>query len=184
MDILLFPVKRAGRYVVVAVTALGGSAGCGYRSRASVAPRDQLCVRAARPHVAEIESVQGALTGARRELARYGALRDGSSGPCLVVEVLRIDETASALADAPTDVTANARSSTVAIVARGWVETEPEAPPTRDTGDVRASMAIETSAALRDPERHRAEVEAAGEAAGTTIARRVLGLATVLDAPP
>lgn len=194
---MLFPVKRPGKVCLgdarrAARRALGraaavgvlllGSVGCGYTPIYGQGGVDALCVTAAPSRIPDIGAVQAALHGARRELARANALAASSEGPCLVVELLRVEE-------APTGVRAErvgdrelprAMGSEVRVTGRGWVREMGTGAVSRDTGDMsrRAQAAFDPVPAV-DAEQHRRLVEAAAEALGAAIARRVLGLPEV-----
>lgn len=171
MDILLFPVKRLSWLLLLT--------GCGYQPIYASSHAERWCVRAAPPQIADFGAVDGALQGARSELSRAGLLATGSSHPCLMVELLRVEETATGMRLEPTGGRdqARGRGSAVFVVGRGWLAAEPNGVVSRDTGDMtRAARVAFTPSAVSDSAHHRATVRSAAEALGRAIARRVLGL--------
>lgn len=187
---LLFPVKlghpqRLGGGLLLALAALTAS-GCGYRALASTDPSERLCVLAAPNKVPYAAAAASALDGARTELARHGALRESREYPCLVLELLRVDEVAvgataqaSASGEQP-----RARGSGVAVLARGAVLASAEGPASRDTGDIRRSVGLEVSTGVPDSARHDRAVSAAAHLAGQAIARAALGIPVAPDEIP
>lgn len=158
---------------------------CGYRAEQALSEAVPLCVRAASPKVAEPAAIEGALDGAREELALHNAL--GSSYPCLIVEVLRIDESGTGVFSPRSSGAEQpfARGTAVAVVARGWVEQNAGAAPSRDTGDVRrAARAAAVASGLPDSTRNADATRAASDRAGRAVARRVLGLPEPADEAP
>lgn len=203
VDYLLFPVKPSwcrraalavaglrtasgwGYTVGLAVAGLLTASGCGYRSLAAPSAGERLCVLAAPPKVPDFGAVQATLDGAREELARRAALRD-SGYPCLVIEVLRVDEVASGIvaSDTAGAERPRARGTGVAVVGRAWVQDNADAPLSRDTGDVRRAARSETTAPPLEGTRHDRELARAGAELGRDLARRVLGLPTPSDELP
>lgn len=192
VDIVLFPVKRLcyARRLRSARRALGALlvapmvTACGYQSVYGRDSQEALCVRAAPPKVPDFGAVAAALAGARSELARAGALRGGTSPPCLVVEVLRVEETPTGISSPPARLSAGtnaalqprSRGSSVSVTGRGWVEYA-EGTVYRDTGDLNRVARVAAGAALPDDVAvHRAATRTAAENLGRGIARRVLGL--------
>jgi hypothetical protein len=173
----MFPVKRAAAMLATCLGfALPGSLGasCGYHAvYGSGAPAGRLAVVPSGLTVSEPEASQAVLSGARAELARAGVLGAGGY-PRLVVEVVRLDETgAGILSPGETPL---ARGSTVAVVARGWVEERAGDPAARDTGDMRRSTLLAAGAdPRRDAAGYRQALRAAGREVGRAVARRILG---------
>lgn len=149
--------------------------GCGYRAVYSEGTATPLCVVAASPRVPDFSAVQAALDGARAELARSGSLSPSGHYPCLVVEVLRVEERSTGVL--AVEETPRARGSAVVVTGRGGIQAEPGAPLSRDTGDLRRGVALEAGTTLgAEAARHRAATEAAAHALGRDLARRALGL--------
>jgi hypothetical protein len=156
-------------------------AGCGYApAYGGQYASERLCVVPAPPKVSDPDALQAALTGARSELSRAGALRTGGGYPRMVVELLRIDELSSGIAAVPAQPGAGAmplaRGENIGVVGRAWVQGAPGAEPTRDTGDVRR---VEHAAGEQDPRvdalARDGSVRAAAGELGRALARRVLG---------
>lgn len=169
---------RARAALLLALTPVA----CGYRAENALSQAGPLCVRAASPKVPHAAAVQAALDGAREQLARHDAL--GSSYPCLVVEVLRVDEAGTGVfAPRPSDAGQPfARGTAVAVVARGWVEQTPGGAASRDTGDVRRSAhAAAVAAGPPDSIQHGGAIQAAAERVGEALAARALGLPEPAD---
>jgi hypothetical protein len=174
VDKLLFPVKRLG--VVCLVLA-----GCGYQPIYAAASTESVCVRAAPSRVAELASVAAVLEGARRELARAGALSADERGPCLVVELLRVEENPSGIVAgrAGDREQPRARGNVVTATGRAWIERESGGPASRDTGDMaRSSRAAGAGVISNEPSHYRSLVRAAAEDLGSALAQRALGLPT------
>jgi hypothetical protein len=169
VDMLLFPVK------------LGPSRGV--HSLAQTPAPERLCVLAAPSKVPYPTAPAAALDGARRELSRHGALRDSEEYPCLLVELLRVDEVAigSTAEQTPSGEQPRARGSSVGVLGRGWVQVAPDAPVSRDTGDLRRTVELEVSGSLAESTRHDRAVTAAAERVGRDIARTVLGFPVAAD---
>jgi hypothetical protein len=189
VDMLLFPVKLGPQRRPGGWLALLGSgvllAACGYHSVAETPASERLCVRAAPSKVPYPAAPAAALDGARRELARYGALRDSNDYPCLLLELLRVDEVA---VGATAELTASgeqprARGASIGVLARGWVATGADAPVSRDTGDMRRTVELEVASGVADSTRHDRAVVAAAERVGRDIARVTLGLPAAADGP-
>jgi hypothetical protein len=190
VDILLFPVKlghwrRLGGGFGLALAVLTAGA-CGYRSLASTEPADRLCVLAAPGKVPYPSAAGAALDGARAELARHGALRESREYPCLVLEILRVDEVAVGATAQPTasGEQPRARGTDVAVLARGWVLASVEGETSRDTGDVRRSVGVEVTSGVPDSTRHDRAVTAAAHQTGQAIARSALGFPVPADEVP
>jgi len=205
VDILLFPVKPSwcrrvppraaagvgARWVALRLLVGGalcspGLAACGYRSLASSTSNERLCVLAVPAKVPDFGAVQGALDGAREELARHSGLGENGVYPCLQLEVLRVDEVAAGVAAGNVAGAAQpqARGTAVALVGRAWVQQGADAPLSRDTGDVRRVVRLQTTSGPLEGTRHDRGVEVAGQELGRDLARRVLGLPTPSDEVP
>jgi hypothetical protein len=183
VDILLFPVKLGGWLSAVAAVAGFGTTSCGYRSEQVVAAAEPLCVRGAPPKIPDLAAVEAVLDGARAELTERGAL--GSSYPCLIVEVLRVDEVGTGAVAPSAGDQPFARGTTVAVTARAWVESSAGAAPSRDTGDVRrAARGAAVRAGSADSIRHADELRAASDRLGHALAARALGLPEAADEAP
>jgi hypothetical protein len=166
---------------VVALSVLTLS--CGYRSEQAIAEASLLCVRSAPPKLPDASALEAVLDGAREELSHHGSL--GSSYPCLVVEVLRVDETGTGVSAGARSGQPFARGVSLGVLARGWVEQSPGGTPSRDTGDVRRSArAAVVPEGPADSIRHGDELRAAGERVGRALAARVLGLPEPADEAP
>ncbi|MFZ5897319.1 MAG: hypothetical protein ACOY0T_40065 [Myxococcota bacterium] len=178
VDILLFPVKLCA----LALAML--SSACGYRAQHAVTEATPLCVRAAPAKVPDLELVEAVLDGTRNELSVHDAL--GSSYPCLVVEVLRVDEAPTGImAPAAGETQPFARGTAVAVTARAWVEEVAGGAASRDTGDVRrTARAGAASGAVAESARHGAALRAAGELTGRAVAARALGFPEPSDEAP
>ena len=155
--------------------------GCGYRPLyTAAAPR--LHVKLVRTLVPDAIASDEVASGAREELARGGELEEGDGWPRVEIEVLRADETSEGVAAQPNGPAA--RASGVALVARAWVASGPDAPPQNDTGDMRAeeTVAVDSRglAPALDPRAsgfHQADaLRAAARRLGSHLVRRVLGL--------
>ncbi len=172
---------RLSALLGLAVWAGITSSGCGYRSLAAHATTGQTLhvlagprvVPAARAHDALVAAVSG-------RLAEAGELAGGAGYPRLEVELLRIDETAEALA-----VSAErplARGLRVTAVGRARVLRAPGAEPAFDTGDMSAHVFVTAGgdAASALVLREEAVVAAAREL-GRRLGERVLGLPAASD---
>jgi hypothetical protein len=149
--------------------------GCGYRpAYAPPGNGERLAVVPAPPLVGEVGAIEGAMAGARDELARAGRLRGGRGYPRLVIEVVRLEEVATGLvADGDT---ARARGTAVAVVGRAWIESGPDAVRQRDTGDMQRVQRYAPEADLRvEGVRYDQAVGSAAHELGRALALRVLG---------
>ena len=180
----MFPVKRvaaSSASFLGLVVALAGSGACGYRPvRGGDEPATRLSVAAAPAGAPDAEAAQGLLSGARAELGREGVLESPTGYPRLVVELVRVDVQAAAVA--AWDGAPAARAVSVAVVARGWVQDAAGAGPTRVTGDLRrAVVAPEGSASPEAAALRRDAARQAAEAAGRALTRHVLGIPTARE---
>jgi hypothetical protein len=176
---VLFPVKLA-RFTA-AVLAIAVSPACGYRSAndATDAPPDGYSLAAAPARAPHLDVLAAAVAGARAELSREQALRDGSRYPRVVVELVRVDEVAAGIAATDVDGASLplARGASVGVTARAWVEEREGGPPSRDSGDVRRVETVAQSGeVLASQVAQEDAARAAARRAGAAIARRVLGL--------
>jgi hypothetical protein len=151
--------------------------GCGYRpAYAGREPAEQLSVEPGPTRIPQADAIAAALGGARAELSRAGALRDGSGYPRMVVELVRVDEKSAGIAVSQGGMPL-ARGSTVAVTGRAWVEDARGAEPSRDTGDLRRVEQYASEAdSRRDSLRYDQAVRAAADELGHSLGRLVLGL--------
>jgi hypothetical protein len=136
--------------------------------------------------VPDYGAIQGALDGAREELARHSGLGESGVYPCLVIELLRIDEAPAGIVAGQVDGAhqPRARGTGVAIVGRARVQAAPDAAFSRDTGDMRRVARLEASSGPVEGVRHDRALALAGQALGRDLARRILGLPTPSDELP
>lgn len=177
----MFPVKRVPgslRTLLGVLLLAGGPQACGYSAvHGGSEPASRLSVAAAPALTPDTEAQHAALAGARSELGREGALGSPTGYPRLVLELVRVDAEAAAIADV--DGAPLARGVTVSVVVRGWVQEAVGAPPSRPTGDIRRSVTLpEGRAPTEAGALRRDAVRRAGEAAGRAAARHVLGIPT------
>jgi len=163
---------------VLTVAALTSS--CGYRSVASSASGEKLAVVLVSSKVPDAVASDEVLAGVRDELARAGALRSGEAYPRCEIEVLREDEASEGIAATPNPegrLIPESRATRVGIVVRAWVVRAKDAPPERDTGDIRALDVVATAGDAKTATfRHTDALRAAGRRAGRRIGARLLGL--------
>jgi hypothetical protein len=158
-------------------------AACGYRAVNAPGAAGRVHVKLVRSLLPDAVASDEVVVGLREELARHGRLESGDEYPRVEVEVLAATESTEGIgagANGPMG-----RATTVAVVARGWLQEEAGATPERDTGDIRSEEVIaadETPTTPRAPDPrssvfHFADaVRAAGRKLGQSIARRVMGL--------
>ena len=180
MDKLLFPVKLGPQVLVMlgGVGACGLLSSCGYQSIHSSRSELRLSVVAGPQAVPDPIAVQGALSGARSELGRSGALQAGGGYPRIIVEVLRVDEQALGIARATDGVTERplARGTSIGVVGRARLVEAPSAPAARDSGDMRrvarfsASVDRHAETATREQ-----ALRSAARRLGRALVRRILG---------
>lgn len=173
VDRLWFPVKHL---LVIALTLLVSS--CGYRPvLGSTPPSERLSVVAAPGRVPNAEALAGVLSALKEELRAAGALKAGTGYPRLVVEVMRVSETAGGLTSA-SGSRPIARSVAIAVTARAWVKEGEGAERTAlDTGDIRRTSQIAPAdQAAVDAEGYLEAAFEAGRRTGVALARRVLGV--------
>lgn len=148
-------------------------AACGYRPLYGGAARESFSVVGASPLVADASVVAEVEAGVRSGLSRAGALRAGEGYPRVVVEVLRIDGASAGIADV--GGVPLARGTELGVVARAHVERGPDAPPSRDTGDVRTlELASVAPDARLESLREADALRAAARRLGERLARRIL----------
>jgi len=164
--------RRAGGLVLLAV-ALLASTGCGYRPLYASTTSEPLAVTGVRAPFADASIEMELRAGARSELARAGRLRSGDDWPRLVVEAIRVEEATDALARHGSEP--SARASRIRLVARAWIERDPDSIE-GDTGEVVAesTVAVEERA-MAASWRETLASRAAARKLGEELARRVLG---------
>lgn len=152
---------------------------CGYEPvYGGERPATRLTVHAAPASTPHAEVVAAVVTGTRRSLSAAGVLKPGESYPRVFVEVVRVDEQAAGMAavEREGDLRPSARASTVAVVARAWVEEAQYGPHERDTGDVRRSATFAAGdTAAADELGYEEALRSAGHAVGQALGRRILG---------
>jgi len=168
------------RWTAPAFAVVGAVLSCGYHPLYGGVPTERLHVKLVRALVADPVAADEVVSGVRDELARAGVLEAGEGYPRVEVEVLRADETSEGVAAGAGGP--RARALDVGIVARAWVARAPEAPPERDTGDLRAQESIsvdETGVGTPDPRAggfHGADaLRAAARRLGQELAHKVRG---------
>ena len=150
---------------------------CGYAPLYASSPGGaKLHVVLVRSLIADAAASDEVVSGAREQLARDGALAPGEGYPRVEIEVLREDETSDGVA-APSSVDAPvARGLEVALVARAWLVSAPDAPHEHDTGDMRAGDLVSPRPdAQRDLLAHMDASRAVARRIGTRLALKVLG---------
>jgi hypothetical protein len=151
---------------------------CGYAPlySSTVGTGAKLHVVLVRSLIADAAASDEVVSGAREQLARDGALALGEGYPRVEIEVLREDETSDGVA-APAGVDAPvARGLEVALVARAWLVSAPDAPHEHDTGDMRAGDLVSPRPdAQQDLLAHLDASRAVARRIGTRLALKVLG---------
>lgn len=179
----MFPVKRvAGSFATLLglVPLLVCPGACGYRPVHGGAAPSRLSLAAAPGLAPDTEATGAALAGARAELGREGVLDSPTGYPRLVIELVRVDTAAAAIA-ADGDLPLG-RGAMVTVVVRGWVEDSVGSSPTRVTGDLRRAVVAPEGAGIAEAAGVRRDAaRRAGEAAGRAVARHVLGIPTARD---
>jgi len=179
-------VSAPRRTVVGLALAVAGCLGCGYRPLAAHGAGEQRLsvvagartVPAARAHDALVVATAG-------RLAEAGELAGGAGYPRLEVELVRIDETAEALA--PSGERPLARGLRITATGRARVLRGPSEEPAFDTGDMSAHAFVSaggagTAGSAASPLALRDEAAAlAARALGRRLAERVLGLPSPSD---
>jgi hypothetical protein len=158
--------------VVLAATVIS----CGYRPlRSGLRGNPKIRVTGAHantPGGAQAQIEEEAATGARVELARYGALGDGSNDDRLRIEIVRLDERSEGIS--ATFERPHARGVRVRLLARGVFE---GAAGAFETADVEGSELVATPASAEGWDGARAAAaRRAARLAGARIAHEVLGL--------
>lgn len=149
-------------------------AGCGYAPVGSLPhAAGKLSVVAGASTVADPEVVAGALFGARRELAAQNALgEDARAYPRLVVEVLRLDDDATAIGVGPQPIAGSVHRR---ATGRAHVEDRP-GNAGFDTGDLTVDDdAAPSPDALSDLARTADARRDLGRRLGEALAARVVG---------
>ncbi|MEO7328666.1 MAG: hypothetical protein ABI193_08825, partial [Minicystis sp.] len=136
-------VPAAPARALLAALLLSFSA-CGYHLAGEAGdPLGPFRVEGSAARVPHVEAIAAAEEGARAELARAGALAPGAeSRSAIVVEILRVDETAEGITASPSVDGAFplARGTTISVVGRASVRRG--AIVERETGDMRAGDSI------------------------------------------
>jgi hypothetical protein len=182
---LWFPVKLA--QIICSMSAICALS-CGYQAAYGGArPAARLTVVAAPSRVPESGALAAIMSGLRGELSRAGVLASGTGYPRAVVEFVRLDERGSGPSQNHGSLVAGnwalARGSLVGVTARAWVE-ESEGRVTRDTGDIRRTSGHATEASeTRELMARDAALDAAGQATGAALGRRLLGEIEVTQEP-
>jgi hypothetical protein len=158
-------------------------AACGYHAVNAPGVAGHLHVKLVRSLLPDAVASDEVVVGVREELARRGRLEGGDEYPRVEVEVLSATESTEGIgagANGPMG-----RATTVAVVARGWLQAEAGGAPEHDTGDIRSEEVIATDETPTTPRAldprssvfHYADaMRAAGRKLGQSIARRVMGL--------
>jgi hypothetical protein len=147
--------------------------GCGYHALHGGDADARLHVTMVRSHVANAAAADEVVQGVREALARDGALAPGDGYPRVEVEVLRADEVSEAIAGGAVPA---ARSSSVGIIARGWIVRFPGADAERDTGDLRALDAVAPAVDPRkDLLQHEDALRSVARRLGRRLGARILG---------
>jgi hypothetical protein len=159
--------------------------GCGYHAVYGGAAGERLHVVQVRAPVADAVAADEVTSGVREELAQEGYLAAGEGYPRVEVEVTRLDEASDAVAAAAQARVPVARATQVAVVARAWLVRTAGGEHERDTGDVRALVAVgavtaneatgPANASTVDALRHEDALRAAARQTGARLARRILG---------
>jgi hypothetical protein len=159
--------------------AAAAAVSCGYQPlRSGLRGHPKIVVTAAHasaPGGAQAQIEDEAATGARLELARYGALASGSeSSDRLRVEIVRVDERSEGIAAGPGSDTPHARGIRVRLLARGVFE---GASGAFETSDVEGSELVASPVDAASWEGARAAAaRRAARLAGARVAHEVLGL--------
>ena len=126
--------------------------------------------------IADAAASDEVVSGVREQLARDGVLAPGDGYPRVEIEVLREDEASDGVA-APRGVNGPvARGLEVALVARAWLVSAPDAPHEHETGDMRASDLVAPQGEAReDLFAHLDTSRAVARRVGTRLALKVLG---------
>ena len=158
------------------LAALPSLHACGYHAVYASGEGAKLHVKLVRSLVPDAIAADEVVSGVREELAMGGALAAGDGYPRVEIEVLRLDESSEGIA-APRGATGPvARATEVAVVARAWIASAPDAPFEHDTGDMRVLDVIAVSADARgDTFQHDDATRAAARRIGHKLALKVLG---------
>lgn len=159
-------------------------AACGYRPMNAPA-EERFAVVLASSQVADGAAADEVVAGVREELARRGAYASGEGYPRCEIEVLRADETSDgiqAVLGPDGRRLPAARATQVALVTRAWVVRAKDGPRERDTGDVRAALAVGAANEARAATFLSLDaLRAAGRRAGRQMGLRLLGLPAAND---
>jgi hypothetical protein len=160
------------------VAACAALPSCGYHAVYASGEGARLHVKLVRSLVPDAMAADEVVSGVREELALSGALAAGEGYPRVEIEVLRLDETSEGIA-APRGATAplpRARATDVAVVARAWIASLPDAPIEHDTGDMRSTGVVSVAADARsDMLQHDDATRATSRRMGHKLALKVLG---------
>lgn len=157
--------------------------GCGYRSVYGQAANEKLSIQVGQVLIPDTAAVQAAATGARSELANAGLLADETQYPRLVLDVLRVDESARGIS--VQEGRPRAGGMSIAVTVRGRVFPAPNQEPRLDTGDLRRSVQVANESDPRaDSAAYDAALRTAAEHAGRAVARLALGIPEPNDEPP
>lgn len=167
------------RLRALAVAAL--LSGCGYRPlHHGLAGRPRIQVVAAEaqtPAGAGADVAEELASGARAELARYGALGGSESPDRLSLQLVRLDDASEGIAVA--DARPHARGIRLRVIARGVVRRAPSggAEDAWETADVETSELVPSSSdPLAWDAARRAAARMVARKAGALVAREVLGV--------
>ncbi|MGA2449377.1 MAG: hypothetical protein ABTD50_11905 [Polyangiaceae bacterium] len=172
--------SRAEASMGLVVVGAALSVSCGYRALRAQAPAEALHVAVVRGIESDALAADEVASGVRDELARAAALLPGDGWPRVEIEVLRAGEASEgivAAGDSP-----RARGLGISMVARAWLARAPDAPPERDSGDVRAEVTIAVDAldgtvdARWAAARRAAALRATARRMGRQLARHIEGL--------
>ena len=171
---------RAPRAVLVALT-VAACLGCGYRPLAAHgAGAQRLAVVAGARTVPAARAEDALVAATAGRLAEAGELAGGAGYPRLEVELLRLDETAEALA--PSGGRPLGRGVRVTATGRARVLRAPDEAPAFDTGDMSAHVFVGTASSAASSLALRDEAAAlAARALGRRLGERVLGLPSPSD---
>jgi hypothetical protein len=152
---------------------------CGYRAVYG-GSGERFHVKVVRMLVPDAVACDEVATGVRDELARGGAVEAGDGYPRVEIEVLRGGEGSEGIADVGGSPVA--RGMEVGLSARAWIVRSKDAPPERDTGDMRAAevITVDERAGQADPRAESFHLPEARRAAarrlGKKLAAKLMGL--------
>ncbi|MGZ3418224.1 MAG: hypothetical protein ACXWUG_03825 [Polyangiales bacterium] len=165
--------------LAIAIVLAAVTVSCGYKPlRSGLRGNPKIRVttaHASAPGGSQAQIEEEAATGARLELARYGALDDGSNDR-LRIEIVRVDERSEGIGASPLDGEGrpHARGVRVRLLARGVFE---GASGAFETADVEGSELVASPGDAASWEGARAAAaRRAARLAGARVAHEVLGL--------